>query len=325
MTILEKASRVLQLEIAELQRLDARLGLDGSFEKAVAEILECLSRKCKLVVCGVGKSGCIGSKIAATLTSIGCPAVVLDPVNALHGDLGVVGEGDLFLALSYSGETEELLAILPALARMGIPLISMTGQGHSTLAQNSAVVLDVSVEREACPLELAPTASTTVMLALGDALAMVLLDVRGFTREDFAKYHPAGQLGRTLLLKVSDIMRGVEQMALVLPVTTVRDVLSAMTQKRTGAAVVVDESRMMVGIFTHGDFARHFQKVAGIADRAVGEFLTKGPVTVEAGRLAADVLRVLEQHRVDEVVVVDGAGLPVGLVDSQDLARWRLV
>ena len=271
MTILEKARRVLQLEIAELQRLDARLGLNGSFEKAVAEILECLSRKCKLVVCGVGKSGCIGLKIAATLTSIGCPAVVLDPANALHGDLGVVGEGDVFLALSYSGETEELLAILPALARM-------TGRGSSTLAQNSAVVLDVSVEREACPLELAPTASTTVMLALGDALAMVLLDARGFTKEDFAKYHPAGQLGRTLLLKVSDIMRDVEQMALVFPAMTVRDVLSAMTQKRTGAAVVVDESHRMLGIFTHGDFARHFQKVAGIAECSVGEFFTKEPV-----------------------------------------------
>jgi arabinose-5-phosphate isomerase len=325
MTILEKASRVLQLEIAELQRLEARLGVGGSFERAVEVILECLSRKCKLVLCGVGKSGCIGGKIAATLTSVGCPAVVLDPVNALHGDLGVVGEGDVFLALSYSGETEELLAILPALARLGVPLISMTGQSGSTLARQSAVVLDVSVEREACPLELAPTASTTVMLALGDALAMVLLDARGFTREDFAKFHPAGQLGRTLLLKVRDIMRGAEQMALVSPQATVREVLSMMTARRAGAAVVVDKFGRLEGIFTHGDFARHFQSVPGIADRLVGEFLTRCPVTVEVERLATEVLRVLELHRVDEVVVVDAVGSPVGLVDSQDLARWRLV
>ena len=325
MSIIDKASRVLQLEIAELQRLEARLRGDESFEKAVAVILECLSRKCKVVVCGVGKSGCIGGKIAATLTSIGCPAVVLDPVNALHGDLGVVGEGDVFLALSYSGETDELLAILPALARMGVSLISMTGQLRSTLAQQSVVVLDVTVEREACPLELAPTASTTVMLALGDALAMVILEVRGFTREDFAKYHPAGRLGRTLLLKVSDVMRGVEQIALVSSEMTVREVLVEMNHKRVGAAVIVDCKGCMEGIFTHGDFARYFETVMEIAGRPVGDFMTRTPVTVEVERMAAEVLLVLERHRVDEVVVVDRMGAPVGLVDSQDLARWRLV
>ncbi|NBV87204.1 MAG: SIS domain-containing protein, partial [Verrucomicrobia bacterium] len=185
------------------------------------------------------------------------------------------------LALSYSGETDELLAILPALARMGVSLISMTGQLRSTLAQQSVVVLDVTVEREACPLELAPTASTTVMLALGDALAMVILEVRGFTREDFARYHPAGRLGRTLLLKVADVMRGADQIALVSPKLTVREVLVEMNQKRVGAAVVVDGEGRMEGIFTHGDFARHFQTVTEIAGRPVGDFITRTPVTVE--------------------------------------------
>lgn len=320
---LERARRVLELEITELQRLETRL--DKRFCDAVDMLLKCLEQRGKVVVCGVGKSGCIGEKIAATLTSTGCPAVVLDPVNALHGDLGVVAEGDVLLALSYSGETEELLAILPALARMGVHLIAITGGLHSTLAKNSALVLDVRVEREACPLELAPTSSTTVMLALGDALAMVLLEARGFGREDFARFHPAGKIGRTLLLKVKDIMRGSDQMALVHPGMLVRDVLAAMTASKSGAAVALDESGRMAGIFTHGDFARHFQSVPGIGEQPVNDFLTRHPISVDAERLAADVLLILEKHRVDEVVVLDHEGRPVGVVDSQDLARWRLV
>lgn len=313
----------MELEICELQRLQSRL--DERFCSAVDLILNCLKNRGKVVVCGVGKSGCIGEKIAATLTSTGCPAVVLAPVNALHGDLGVVSEADLVLALSYSGETEELNAVLPALARMGVKLISMTGSPSSTLAQHSAVVLDVNVEREACPLELAPTSSTTVMLALGDALAMVLLEARGFSREDFARFHPGGRLGRTLLLRVQDIMRGAEQMAIVSPEMTVRDVLAAMTLFRGGAAVAVDAAGLLVGIFTHGDFVRHFQTVPEIGELAVGAFLTLHPVTVDSSQLAAEVLLILEKHRIDEVVVLDAKGQPVGLVDSQDLARCRLV
>jgi len=323
MDYLEKAGRVLRLEISELERLSARL--DARFSQAVDVILACLERKAKVVVCGVGKSGCIGEKIAATLTSTGCPAVVLGPVNALHGDLGVVSDGDVVLALSYSGETEELLAVLPAFAQMGVRLISMTGKSESTLAQNSEVVLDVNVEREACPLELAPTSSTTVMLALGDALAMVLLEARGFSREDFARFHPGGQLGRTLLLKVKDIMRGRDQTALVSPAMTVSEVLKAMTLRKAGAAIAVDGEGRMVGIFTHGDFARCFQTVSDIGEKPVSDFLTKQPVSVRSERLASDALRILEQHRVDEIVVLNEEGQPVGLVDSQDLARWRLV
>lgn len=323
MDYLEKAVRVLQLEISELERLCSRL--DGRFSEAVTLMLTCIQQRGKVVVCGVGKSGCIGEKIAATLTSTGCPAVVLAPVDALHGDLGLVSKGDVVLAMSYSGETQELLAVLPAFKRLGVPLIAMTGNAGSTLAQNSSVVLDVNVEREACPLELAPTSSTTVMLALGDALAMVLLEARGITREDFARFHPGGQIGRTLLLRVKDIMRAQAQMALVSPQMTVSKVLAVMSSHKTGAAIAVDPEGLMAGIFTHGDFARFFQTVPNIGEKPVKDFLTARPVSVEEGRLAVDVLRILEQHRVDEVVVLDNLGRPVGLIDSQDLARWHLV
>jgi arabinose-5-phosphate isomerase len=322
MNYVEKARRVLEMEVAELQRLGARL--NGRFQEAVEMLMTCIENRGKVVVCGVGKSGCIGGKIAATLTSTGCPAVVLEPVNALHGDLGVVQEGDVLLALSYSGETDELLAILPALRPLGVRLIAFTGVLGSTLAKNSDLVLDVSVEREACPLELAPTSSTTVMLALGDALAMVLLEARGFGKHDFARFHPAGKIGRTLLLKVRDIMRGMEQMALVSPETLVREVLKVMTLHRAGAAIARDGEGKLVGIFTHGDFARHYQSYPDIGNMPVGQFLTQHPVAVEADRSATDVLLLLEKHRVDEIVVLDADSHPVGLVDSQDLARWRL-
>ena len=323
MNYLKKARRVLEMEIAELQRLEARL--DVRFQTAVEILLECTRNRSKVVVCGVGKSGCIGGKIAATLTSTGCPAVVLDPVNALHGDLGVVGEGDVFRALSYSGETEELISILPALRTQSVRLIAFTGALGSTLAQNSELVLDVSVEREACPLELAPTSSTTVMLALGDALAMVLLEARGFGRQDFAKYHPGGKIGRTLLLRVRDIMRGSEQMALVAPEAPVREVLEEMSRRKAGAAIARDAEGRLLGIFTHGDFARCYQSFPDIGEKPVAQFLTRHPVTVDADRLAADVLLLLEKNRIDEIVVLDADAHPVGLVDSQDLARWRLV
>src|SRR3954470_3144171 len=213
MDYLEKAKRVLDVEIFELQRLRDRLGED--FTRAVDLIKECVEARGKVVVLGVGKSGNIGSKIAATLTSTGSPAVVLDSLNALHGDLGMVADGDVVLALSASGETEELLRIVPALARFQVRIIAICGDSNSTLAQNCEVFLDVNVEQEACPLNLAPTSSTTVMLALGDALAMVLLEARGFKKEDFAKFHPAGMIGRSLLMKVHQVMRPREAMAIV--------------------------------------------------------------------------------------------------------------
>ncbi len=323
MDSLERARRVLSIEISELKRLSLRL--DGSFVAAVKILREAVEQRGKIVVLGVGKSGHIGEKIAATLTSTGAPSVVLDSLNALHGDLGVVSEGDVILTLSYSGETEELIRILPSLARFNVRKIALTGNTSSTLAKASDVVLDVSVSQEACPHNLAPTSSTTTMLALGDALAMVLLEERGFTREDFARFHPAGQLGRSLLLRVSDIMRSGDQAAIVSASATVVDVLKELTARRAGAALVVDEAGLLKGIFTHGDFARHFPTDPAIGARPVGEVMTVNPVTIRADKLAAEVLLVLEQHRIDDLVVTDADGKPLGVVDSQDLSRLKIL
>src|SRR6201997_2438906 len=239
MDYLEKARRVFDIEIVELQRLRQRLGDD--FSRAVGLIKDAVDARAKVVVLGVGKSGHIGGKIASTLTSTGAPAVVLDSLNALHGDLGMVADGDVILALSSSGETEELVRILPAIARFQVKIIAMCGDADSTLAKTAHVVLDVNVEQEACPLNLAPTSSTTAMLALGDALAMVLLEARGFEKEDFARFHPGGMVGRSLLLRVHQIMRPRDALAVVAPDAPVRIVLQAMTAVRAGAAVVAEK------------------------------------------------------------------------------------
>ena len=323
MDYIEKAVRVLDLEIAELQRLRGRLG--ESFARAVDLIKQRIEARGKVIVLGVGKSGHIGGKIAATLTSTGSPAVVLDSLNALHGDLGVVADGDIILALSYSGETEELLRILPAITRFQVDVIAMCGAANSTLAQNCDVLLDVNVEQEACPLNLAPTSSTTVMLALGDALAMVLLEARGFQKEDFAKFHPAGMIGRSLLLRVHQIMRPRSALALVRPTANIRAVLEAMTAVRAGAAVVAGEDEQLLGIFTHGDFVRHFQTDPRVGERLVADLMTLNPVVVQQDRLAVEVLNLLERHRIDDLVVVDDHGVPVGIVDSQDLTKLKLL
>src|ERR1043166_8201309 len=323
MDYLEKARRVLELEISELQRLRQRLGDD--FSRAVALIKDAVDARGKVVVLGVGKSGHIGSKIASTLTSTGSPAVVLDSLNALHGDLGVVADGDVILALSSSGETEEVVRVLPAIGRFQVKIIAMCGDANSTLASNAHVVLDVNVEQEACPLNLAPTSSTTAMLALGDALAMVLLEARGFNKEDFAKFHPGGKIGRSLLIRVHQLMRPREAMAVVAPKTPIRDVLKEMTSVRAGAAVVAGEDRQLLGIFTHGDFARHFQSDPKVGERLVADLMTITPVSVHQDKLAVEVLNLLERHRIDDLVVVDDNNVPVGIVDSQDLTKLKLL
>jgi arabinose-5-phosphate isomerase len=323
MDYLEKARRVIALELGELQRLHDRV--NDSFVAAVEAIKACVENRGKVVVVGVGKSGHIGEKIAATLTSTGSPAVVLNPLNALHGDLGVVADGDVVLGLSASGETDELVNILPALSRLDVRLIAMTGNPKSFLAQNSHIHLDVHVEQEACPLNLAPTSSSTVMLVLGDALAMVLLEARGFQKEDFARFHPGGRLGRTLLLKVEQIMRGANQMAVVSPKMTIRDVLLKMAAVRAGMAVAVDEQGKMEGIFTQGDFGRQLRVHPDLLEHSIDEFLIRRPVTIRAGKLAVEVLHLIEQHRIDDLLVVDENNRPVGVVDTQDLARHRLV
>jgi len=323
MDYLEKAGRVLNIEIFELQRLRARL--DENFSRAVELIKETVDARGKVVVVGVGKSGHIGAKIAATLTSTGSPAVVLDSSNALHGDLGVIADGDVVLALSASGETEEILRILPTIARFQVKIIAMCGDPKSVLAQNAHLCLDVNIEQEACPLNLAPTSSTTVMLALGDAIAMVLLEARGFNKQDFAKFHPGGMIGRSTLLRVHQIMRSREAMAVVSTDSPVREVLKAMTSVRAGAAVVTDADQQLMGIFTHGDFVRHFQSDPRIGERLVADLMTLNPVTVHKDRLAVEVLNLLQKHRIDDLVVIDDHNVPVGIVDSQDLTRLKLL
>ncbi|HEY5743638.1 MAG TPA: KpsF/GutQ family sugar-phosphate isomerase [Terrimicrobiaceae bacterium] len=323
MDYLSRALKVVEIELAEVRAVADRL--DARFERAVNLIKAAVENRGKVVVMGVGKSGHIGEKIAATLTSTGSPAVILNSLNALHGDLGVVSDGDVLLALSYSGETEALINILPAFARFDVKKVAITGAVASTLAGACDVVLDVHVTQEACPLNLAPTSSTTAMLVIGDALAMVLLEARGFNKEDFARYHPAGRLGRSLLLKVHQIMRGEDQLAKVLPNTPIVEVIKQMTARRAGAAVVVNVSGALEGIFTHGDFARHFPQTPDIGTRPVGDFMTRKPITISGDKLAAEVLHVLQMHRIDDIVVVDAGEHPIGVVDSQDLSRLKIL
>ncbi len=323
MDFLEKAQRVFEIELSAIREVRERM--DGEFSLVVELMMGAVERRNKIVVVGVGKSGHIGEKIAATLTSTGCPAVVLHSLNALHGDLGVVADGDIILALSYSGETDELITLVPALKRFDVKLVAMTGNAQSFLAVNADVHLDVHVSQEACPLNLAPTSSSTAMLVLGDALAMVLLEARGFQKEDFARFHPGGLLGRTLLFKVRQIMRGPDRMALVPPETTVRDAILEMARRRAGSAVVTSETGELLGVFTHGDFGRHFQADPGLMERRVGDLMTRNPICIAADHLAAEVLRILQHHAIDDLVVVDAENRPIGIVDSQDLARFRLL
>lgn len=323
MDAIAKARRVIEIETEALHALAGRL--DGAFVTAVGMLKETLDRRGKIVVVGVGKSGNIGHKIAATLNSTGATAVVLNSQNALHGDLGLLSDGDSVIALSYSGETRELLDLLPFIKRFDVHLIAVTGKPGSTLSHYSDVTLDTSVEREACPLNLAPTSSSTAMLVMGDALAMVLLDLRGFTEEDFARFHPGGSLGRALLTKVADIMRKDTELASVGEAATVSDALLAMSRARAGACLILTPDGALAGIFTHGDFARCFQQQSDIADKPVVEFMTRRPISVHADSLAAEAINMIGHNRIDDVVVLDAAGRPVGLIDTQDLARLKIV
>jgi arabinose-5-phosphate isomerase len=251
---LSRAREVFDVELAALKAV--RRSLDAAFDQAVDLIVEALRRRGKVVIVGIGKSGNVGSKIAATLTSTGSPAVVLNSVDALHGDVGIVNDGDVILALSYSGESEELLNLLPALKRFSVKIITLTGGLKSSLARHGDVVLNVRVPREACPFNLAPTASTTATLVMGDALAMAVLEARGFTQKDFAKYHPSGAIGRAMLMRVGDIMRAGERNAVARESVSVKDSLLVMTKAKSGSLAVVNARGKLVGVFTDGDFRR---------------------------------------------------------------------
>lgn len=323
MNELARARYVIETEIDGLRGMAARL--DQSLIDAVQILKHTLEHRGKIIVIGVGKSGNICHKIAATLNSTGATAVVLDSQNALHGDLGLLSDGDSLIALSYSGETRELLDLLPFIKRFDIRLIALTGNPKSSLAGFSDVTLDTAIEKEACPLNLAPTSSSTAMLVMGDVLAMVLLESRGFTEADFARFHPGGSLGRALLTRVSDIMRTDTALPTVTEEADVFAALDAMNRARAGACLILDEQGSLAGIFTHGDFARSFRNDPLLGGKPVAQLMTRKPITVQADALAVEVLRTLGQNRIDDIVVLDSEKKPVGLIDTQDLARLKIV
>jgi len=315
-----KARRVLEIEARAVRELIRRI--DKNFEKAVKLILR---TKGRVIVTGMGKPGFIAQKISATLSSTGTPSLFLHPAEALHGDLGMVTGQDCVIAISNSGETEEIIRLLPVIKRIGAGLIAMVGNTNSALARNSDCVLDVSVKKEACPLGLAPTTSTTVMLAMGDALSVVIQEKKGFKAEHFALYHPGGNLGKRLLLRVADIMRKGRENPVVKETGLVKDVLLKITRARAGSASVVDKKGALKGIFTDGDLRRHLRSGESITNKTIKRFMTKDPVTVRGDMMAVDALKILRQKKIDEVPVVDGKGRPVGLLDVQDLLKAGLV
>ena len=320
--IINRGKRVIEIEMQALHALSDHM--DESFVNAVNIMAEAVERRNKIIIVGIGKSGNISYKIAATLNSTGATAVVLNSQNALHGDLGIISDGDVVIALSYSGETGELIELIPFLKRFDIKMISITGRSDSSLANYSDVTLLTPVEREACPLNLAPTSSSTAALVMGDALAMVLLDKRGFTEDDFARYHPGGALGRALLTTVADIMRSGDMLAAISEDSTVDEAVAAMSEKRAGACVLTKADGSLAGIFTHGDFARAFHENKIVRGESVSNFMTVDPISIEASSLAAEAINKIGKHRIDDVVVIQG-GKPVGLVDTQDFARLKLI
>jgi arabinose-5-phosphate isomerase len=318
--MIKRAKEVLRIEAAAISSLIGRI--DKNFEKAVKIILTCNG---KAVVTGMGKPGFIGAKISATFSSTGTPSLYLHPADAIHGDLGRVTKDDVVLAISNSGETEEIVRLLPTLKKIGARIIAMTGNKKSTLARYSDVTLDVAVSKEACPLNLAPTASTTAMLAMGDALAIALLDRRGFREEDFAFYHPGGSLGKRLVLKVEDIMRKGKASPVVKEGLKIKDVLLKITEARAGSASVVNGRGVLTGIFTDGDLRRHLATDPLLSSKPVKQVMTKNPVTISKDLLAADAFRILRERKIDEIPVVDKSKKPIGLVDVQDLLKAGLV
>jgi len=311
---------VIKIEHAAVQALEARI--DDAFVTACQYMLGCKGR---IVVAGMGKSGHIGNKIAATLASTGSPAFFVHPGEASHGDLGMITESDAVLALSNSGETREIVTILPLIKRMGAPLISMTGNPASTLAREADVNLDVSVAKEACPLDLAPTASTTAALVMGDALAIALLEARGFTAEDFALSHPGGSLGRRLLLHVHDIMHKDDQVPAVNQDASVRDALMEMTAKGLGMTAVVDTENRPVGIFTDGDLRRCLDRGIDVRAAQVAEVMVPGGKRIAPDRLAAEALNLMEEKKINALLVVDSDHRLCGALNMHDLLRAGVV
>ena len=322
--IIERGKSFLELEAKAIDKTRACLG--ESFVNAIEKIRQCYKGKGKLIFSGVGKNEPICEKIKATFNSTGVTAVYLDPLKALHGDLGLCEEGDLAFLFSNSGESEELIVLNSFLKRLGVSSIAITSKPASKLAEETDTSLVYQYDEEACPLSLAPTASTTAALALGDALAMVFLEDRGLGREDFAKYHPSGNLGRSLLLKVDAIMRSEERMAVLPDSCVIKDAILAITQARCGTIALVDEeSGRLTGVFTDGDFRRASLKEADVLNTPVLKYMTRNPIKISNDELAIEALRIFQNHRINDLVVVDCTGKPIGLIDGQDLPGIQLV
>jgi arabinose-5-phosphate isomerase len=317
---LRLAQETFDIEAAAVLGLKARTG--EAFGRAVELMLGVRGR---VVVMGMGKSGHVGRKIAATLSSTGTPAMFVHPAEASHGDLGMIKAIDIVLAISNSGESEEIVALLPMLKRLGAPLVAMTGGLQSPLARHADITLDCGVAKEACPLNLAPTASTTAQLALGDALAVALLDARGFRTEDFARSHPGGALGRRLLTLVSDVMRSGADVPRVTPETSFTELMREMSAKGLGASAVVDPSGRVAGIFTDGDLRRLIEKGADLRAVKVSAVMHAGPRTIRSDALAVEAVELMEQHRITSVLVVDGDDLLVGALNTNDLMRAKVI
>jgi arabinose-5-phosphate isomerase len=312
--------RVLRIEAHAVQALIERL--DEQFGKAVDLLFHC---KGKVVVSGMGKSGLVGQKVAATMASTGTPAFFLHPADGIHGDLGMVGRADVLIAISNSGETQEILQLLPYVERVGIPVVSMTGRMNSTLAKHSDVALDVSVAEEACPMGLAPTASTTAALAMGDALAVVLLQKRGFKQEDFAQFHPGGTLGRRLLVRVRDLMHGGTEMPVVVESVPATAAILEITAKKLGMTTVIDTRGKLVGIITDGDLRRFIQQRGDFAKVTAGELASHNPKLIGPEDLAAKAVERMERFAITTLVVADGEGKTVGVVHLHDLLKNGIV
>ena len=323
MDYLKRAREVLDVEIAGLETLKAEMG--EGFTRAVDAILDTVSKGGKVVVTGVGKNLHIGNKIAATLTSTGTPAVVMHPIEAMHGDFGILGDRDILLAMSYSGASDELIALLQPVKRKGVTIIAMTGEMDSPLAQHSDIIVSIRVDQEACPFNMAPTTSTTATLALGDALAMVLLQAHGFEIEDYAKLHPGGAIGRTLLLRVGDVMRTGERCAQVEVGKPVREALIAMTGAQSGCIAIVEDGDKLAGIVTDGDLRRHLIKTPNLVEQPIESIMTANPITLSKDQLALEILNIYEKHNIDDLIVVDKNNRVIGAVDIQDLPKLKIL
>lgn len=318
-----RAKEVMDIEIEGIRAVQNQLG--NEFSDLVDLCKETIANGGKIVFSGIGKSAHIGRKLTATMASTGSPAAFLYPVEAMHGDLGMLSSHDLLITLSYSGETEELLAVLPAARRLGVKIVAICGNQTSRLSGWADLTVPMHIPREACPFGLAPTTSTTALLSLGDALAVVLMEERHFAKTDFAKLHPAGAIGRAITLKITDVMRKEDEMPKIGPNVSVLDALIKMTKCRSGSIAIVDEDNSLLGIFTDGDFRRHITSDANLLSRSIKEVMTPNPITLSCHAMAVEALMLIEKRHIDDIIIVDDNNKAVGLIDIQDLPTFKLM